>query len=456
MQKPARPTRSRSTTHRAPTWAVGQAIRTGFEVLWNGVQSAALRPRSVASGWNTASIQVTGISGNDTLEIRELGDNDSYGAIIDKIQVTGEMCGDPEVTPQCHPELLANWDFEKDIVGPNGFSEEASNHPDGWENFGDNSNAINVHTASFAPFYGYGDGEKQWFDTAKSPGNAHIGQFVNLEEGHTAILSISAAKMAGLYQGTPYATDLNAKVEFVFNGVVVKTISVADFANANEFKTFEIEVTGAAGPDKFEIRSTGQEASYGGFAIDHVSLKGTGTLFAENFDGYATPGNTVNGGPTWVYSNADVTTGGWVSTSAGANEVAIDGYAGVMGSTSGSHWFDTQGTTGPVNISHNFIDNTAAIAGATAVLSFDIAKQDFGVGKLTDPNASFEVRIDGNVVAQIDAADLANFNQMKHFEVVIDASKYTGLDSTHTVELVDTSEVPATTASRSTASKSGT
>ena len=70
-----------------------------------------------------------------------------------------------------------------------------------------------------------------------------------------------------------------------------------------------------------------------------------------------------------------------------------------MPSTSGSHWFDTQGTTGPVNISHNFIDNTAAIAGATAVLSFDIAKQDFGIGKITDPNASFEVRIDGNVVA---------------------------------------------------------
>ena len=96
-------------------------------------------------------------------------------------------------------------------------------------NFGDPGNAINVHTASFDPFYGYGDGEKQWFDTAKSPGNAHIGQFVNLEEGHKATLSISAAKMAGMYQGTPYATDPNATVEFVFNGVVVKTISVADF-----------------------------------------------------------------------------------------------------------------------------------------------------------------------------------------------------------------------------------
>ena len=73
--------------------------------------------------------------GNDT-EIIELGDNDSYGAIIDKICVTGEMCGDPQVTPQCHPELLANWDFEKDAIGSDGFSENAANAPDGRINLG--------------------------------------------------------------------------------------------------------------------------------------------------------------------------------------------------------------------------------------------------------------------------------------------------------------------------------
>ena len=59
----------------------------------------------------------------------ETGANDAYGAIIDNLRVTGEMCGDPEVTPLATRSFSTNWDFEQDVVGPNGFSEEAANAP---------------------------------------------------------------------------------------------------------------------------------------------------------------------------------------------------------------------------------------------------------------------------------------------------------------------------------------
>ena len=55
----------------------------------------------------------------------------------------------------------------------------------------------------------------------------------------------------------------------------------------------------------------------------------------------------------------------------------------------------------------------------------------------TDPNASFEFRIDGETVAQFDALDFTNFNEMQHFDIAIDDYNNTG--SEHTLELVDTS-----------------
>ena len=94
-------------------WADLPSDSDGFDILWNGVAVGHFNPDPTHVGWNTAEITVTGVSGNDVFEIVELGANDSYGAIIDNIRVTGEMCGDPEVTPQCHPELLAELGLRK-------------------------------------------------------------------------------------------------------------------------------------------------------------------------------------------------------------------------------------------------------------------------------------------------------------------------------------------------------
>ena len=104
-------------------------------------------------------------------------------------------------------------------------------------------------------------------------------------------------------------------------------------------------------------------------------------------------------------------------------------------------WLDTQNTPGQINISHEFTDATAAVAGVTSVLSFDIAKQDLtylGNEYQTDPDASFEFRIDNVAVATISASDLAANNTMYHFEFDI-ASYADNTDDVHTLSLVDTS-----------------
>ena len=63
---------------------------------------------------------------------------------------------------------------------------------------------------------------------------------------------------------------------------------------------------------------------------------------------------------------------------------------------------------------HTFTDNTDAVAGKTATLSFDIAKQDAD-GHTTSSAESFEFRIDDKVVAHINASELTNSGEMYHY-----------------------------------------
>ena len=160
-----------------------------------------------------------------------------------------------------------------------------------------------------------------------------------------------------------------------------------------------------------------------------MSLKTNGTLFSENFEGYT--GTYYQDGGVDVFAVVDMTgnpvgaTGGWTSAGSHAvqSELGADGYGGIdVNNQSKGFWLDTQNTPGRVNISHSFIDKTAAIAGATAVLSFDIARQDLnykGTNYQTDPDAKFQVLIDGEVVAEVNYADLANPNEFTHYTVNI-------------------------------------
>jgi len=159
-------------------------------------------------------------------------------------------------------------------------------------------------------------------------------------------------------------------------------------------------------------------------------------LFTENFDGYNGQYYQDNG--TTVFGVVDLNSeNGW--TGATHTELGADGY-GNIDATSGGFWFDTQNSPGRVDISHTFTDTTAAVAGTTSVLSFDIATQSLdylGQHYATDPSASFEFRIDGFTVAHINASQLATPNEMQHFE--FNVTGYINAGDTHTLEVVDTS-----------------
>ena len=92
----------------------------------------------------------------------------------------------------------------------------------------------------------------------------------------------------------------------------------------NKFKEFSVDVVGQDGADKLELKASGQDGSYTGFAIDHVSLKTTGTLFAEDFESY---GANIPVTPT-TWQAVDLTTGGWDTSLGAPTEIAVDGYLG--------------------------------------------------------------------------------------------------------------------------------
>jgi hypothetical protein len=56
-----------------------------FEVWWNGSLVGSFDPAS--TDFQSASIDVVGAAGTDTLEIREAGANDSYGALVDNVSL---------------------------------------------------------------------------------------------------------------------------------------------------------------------------------------------------------------------------------------------------------------------------------------------------------------------------------------------------------------------------------
>jgi hypothetical protein len=152
-------------------------------------------------------------------------------------------------------------------------------------------------------------------------------------------------------------------------------------------------------------------------------------LFNENFDSYS----LTDDHGSWGVANLG--TGGW------ANPVAGGGWTGATDellkspvlATTGTQSLDTQNSPGRIDIFNHFDDPT----GGKAQLSFDIAKQNWGAASTTDPNAAFQIKIDGTVVKEIHANDLAQLpesNHMYHFDVVFDTGAAPG---GHLIELVD-------------------
>jgi len=162
-------------------------------------------------------------------------------------------------------------------------------------------------------------------------------------------------------------------------------------------------------------------------------------LFTENFDGYEGFEYQASG-DHWQSTNLN-TASGWEGPTAVVSELGSDGYLAVE-TTSGvgeaAYWLDTQNSIGPVNLSHLFQDQTDAVAGKTATLSFDIARQDAD-GHVTPLAESFEFRIDGVTVATVNASDLANAGEMYHYE--LDISGYANAGDMHTLQMIDTTDL---------------
>jgi hypothetical protein len=212
------------------------------------------------------------------------------------------------------------------------------------------------------------------------------------------------------------------------------------------FASFDVGV-GAQDFDYFV-----QMGNKGTWSEAHVDVSGPDphlgpALFTENFDGYnSSVQQTYQDGGVDVFASVNLAAAsGWHSTGsdAGAAELGANGYGGIPDTSpgAGGFWMDTQNSPGQVNISHDFTDTTAAVAGKTAVLEFDIAKQNLtyqGVNYATASDASFEFRIDDVAVATIHASDLVGDNVMHH--QTINLAGYADMtDNVHTISLVDTS-----------------
>lgn len=103
-----------------------------------------------------------------------------------------------------------------------------------------------------------------WLDTQASPGGIDITHAVQDANAGKALISFTAA-----YQEFD-GWVVTGALEFLWNGVVVKSISTADFTAANQFLDFSVVVDSLV-DNSLEIRDTGS-ASYVGFALDSVTV----------------------------------------------------------------------------------------------------------------------------------------------------------------------------------------
>lgn len=141
-----------------------------------------------------------------------------------------------------------------------------------------------------------------------------------------------------------------------------------------------------------------------------------------------TDGSDPHGNGGWVAASGEIVKGN-----------AFEGSIAATSTPSGNDfWLDTQNSPGGIDIYNSFVDTT----GGRFLLTFDIGTHDFGTGNMeeTNPNAVFEVQIDGVAVKTLTAAQvnaLAGGNdKMAHIEVVVDGFN-PDYATSHQIRLVD-------------------
>jgi len=452
-------------------WSDMPSDTDGFDVYWNGDFVQHFDPTSTST-WHHASFNVTGAAGLDSLEFRETGDNDAYGALIDNVKVVGcnaeftpgattAPVDQPPVVETPHDDcVVASWDFEQytqaggDEIGvPQGFwdlSQWAASHPGV---YGADADAYGF--AGYMQVHGV-DGHRA-LDTAASPGNIFLqaipegrggpgASMPDLVAGKDYYATVEILKQhfddAQLVAEGHDGTDPDAWVSFQFNGQSLN-VRASDIHVVNQFVKFGIAFQGVEGEDNFVIQSHGTHDDPQGLLIDSISISAckptvglTGNvLFEETFDGYAGQLNadswgTVNLTGRWQMDH--IGGGAWATPTGDANNpwLQVNGeivqgqpapYEGSIASTSGNFWLDTQNSPGGINISNYFTDNT----GGAFQLSFDIGIHDFGTGSQqeTAHDALFQVSVDNQVVATLTYDQVlqkaGGTDKMAHFDFVL-------------------------------------
>lgn len=176
---------------------------------------------------------------------------------------------------------LANGTYSKatvtlnDQVGPSAadllFEETFSGYTStlGWEtinlatNLWTGQTTVEIIHDGYEGLYGP-DPDAYWLDTQASPGGIDISHEVMDANAGQALISFTAA-----YQQFD-AWTVTGALEFLWNGVVVKSISTADFTAANQFLDFSVVVDSLIN-NTLEIRHTGVPSNVG-FALDSVTV----------------------------------------------------------------------------------------------------------------------------------------------------------------------------------------
>ena len=154
----------------------------------------------------------------------------------------------------------------------------------GWFNTGhtDNFGFTEVNEVAFSGKLGgiVATSGNQWLDTQNTPGGIDIKHdFTNSTAAvgdKTSVLSFDIAKMQVAWDGNPYATDPNASFAFKIDGQEVKSFTASDFANFNEMKHFDIDISGyakAGNTHTLELVDSTATNGYFGFAVDSIQIQ---------------------------------------------------------------------------------------------------------------------------------------------------------------------------------------
>jgi hypothetical protein len=239
------------------------------------------------------------------------------------------------------------------------------------------------------------------------------------------------------------ANDVNAKASTFFFGDGLDALKQAKYmADHGIVDNHNGTYTATAGHDfEYSVFTTSGKCG-GAYSVADVDVKDFvphqgNLLFADSFENYTNVQTSDASGGWKAVDLSKGNPGGWSSTDT-ATEVTHTNYFGLVNSSDGNYWLDTQATTGGINISHLFNDPN----GGKVEVSFDLSTENFTSifqGAATDPHAAFQFRIDDNGATKtITVQDILNKtgghdNQMAHFDFVVDV---TGAGD-HTLHLAD-------------------